>query len=116
MSDTQPSMFDTAPVQLTPDGLPHSRRTDPESSRIAAVCHREQATSNRGVILASLRIRDGQTGHELARDTRMSQVEVIRRLADLRNAGKVIDMENDVRCAVKPEAKQQRWWLTEAGR
>lgn len=116
MTDTQPRLFTVA---VSPDGAvsyPEARHTDPESSRAAAWQHRIRASSNAALIMVALRKSDGQTGHELAMATGLGQVECIRRCGSLRDAGLVVDRESDKRCRVKPDSKQQRWWLTEAAR
>lgn len=95
-----------------------ARKKDPATSHIAArkIECSGVAKTHRDLIRIALRRRDGQTGHELAAKTGLNQVEVVRRLDDLRRAGDVVAKDSESRCAVRPFSKQRRWWLTDAGR
>lgn len=82
MSDEQLVFLDEAVT-------PIARRTDPETSRIAAATMREGASHQRAQVLDALERRGYAGGNytELAADTGLEPVAVDRRLPELRRLG-----------------------------
>lgn len=68
--------------------IPRARRSDPVTSKTAAVNAQKFAASHAGRILAALGKLQTATAHEIAHETGLSVVQVDRRLPELERAGK----------------------------
>jgi predicted transcriptional regulator len=85
------------------------RATDPATSRIAAEkVTRTTAQSNRAILLAAVEQHPGRTAVELAALTGVDRHMASRRLADLRNAGKVYNGPERA-CSVAGSV-MMTWW------
>lgn len=115
----QRSLFESSAVPRREDGGAHAvaRKDDPISSVEAAKkMNLGTAKTHEGKVIAALKIKDGQTGYEIAAATGLPQVECIRRLSGMSNRKHnrpimVEARDSDVRCRIKPQSKQSRWWL-----
>jgi len=89
-------------------GFPAARKTDPNSSHIAAdLVHGQTniAKSQRSQVLAALKKYPGSTSKQLAQLAGLDRTMVGRRLPEM-------EIEGDARCAGRdPEAKHELiWW------
>lgn len=68
--------------------MPRSRRTDPSTSKAAAVNATRFASSHAGRILTALEALGTATAHEIAQEAGLTVVQVDRRLCELERAGR----------------------------
>lgn len=68
--------------------MPRARRTDPVTSKAAAVNAERFAASHAGRILAALETLGTATAHEIAQQAGLTVVQVDRRLCELERAGR----------------------------
>ena len=87
-----------------------SRSTDPSTSREAAKSHEDVAASNRHLLLAAVKLRNGSTSGELARLAGLDRVEAARRLPEMERHGSVA--RGLARVCDVCGTKQMTWWTT----
>lgn len=105
------SLFDTEPRIAEP----RARRTDPDTSHMAAELATVNAKSNRMMCLRSLVEHGAATDFELADRLNVQQTSIGKRRGELRDAGLVEAVRDTKRCTPSG-AWAQVWTATAAGR
>lgn len=75
--------------------MPRSRRTDPSTSKAAAVNATRFASSHAGRILTALEALGTATAHEIAAQAGLTVVQVDRRLVECQRAGRAYVITQD---------------------
>ena len=81
----------------------HTKRNDPDSSRIAAEKIFSQVTEHKAIILETIRDYPGRTSKELASCCGLNRDQIARRLKDIEQDGTIFRMKGET-------SSELTWW------